>query len=117
LITFMVALALLIAVALTVGSYVQMRRQMIEAGITGQITNAAGDATRQIKSWMEIRSSIVSAGVDAITRMDDPMPGIIQTGKSGKFQAAYLGTADKRMLGDHDMGLPGTRTMLTLVAR
>jgi len=106
LIAFVVALAVLIAVALTVGSYVQMRRQMIDIGISGQITNAANDATRQIKSWIDVRTSIVSAGVDAVQRMDDPMPGIIQTAKSGQFQAAYIGMADKRMLGDHDMGLP-----------
>ncbi|WP_133683657.1 methyl-accepting chemotaxis protein [Paludibacterium purpuratum] len=106
LIVFVVALAVLITCAMTVGSYLQMRNQLIDVSIKNEITNAAADTSRLIKSWIDVRMSIVTAGVENLSKADDPLPGIVQTAKSGLFQAAYLGTTDKRMIGDHDLGIP-----------
>ena len=48
----------------------------------------------------------MTAAVQALQSADDPLPAIVQTAKSGRFEAAYLGTPDKQMLSDHDMKLP-----------
>jgi len=106
LIIFVVILGGLIALALTIGSYLQMRDQLIEGGISGEVTHAASDTGKSIKDWIDIRMAMVTAGIDAVSRADDPIPAIVETAKSGHFQAAYMGLTDKRMLGDHDMGLP-----------
>ena len=106
LIAFVVALAALIALALTVGSYLQMRSHMVDVSLTSEITSTAGDSAKLIQDWIAIRKSITTAGVQAVTAAADPIPALVQTAKSGQFEAAYLGMADKRMLTDHDMGLP-----------
>jgi methyl-accepting chemotaxis protein len=106
LIVFVVLLAALIALALTIGSYLQMRSHVIDESLTSEITGTAGDSAKLIQDWIAIRESITSAGVQAVIAAPDPMPAIVQTAKSGLFQAAYLGMADKRMLTDHEMGLP-----------
>jgi methyl-accepting chemotaxis protein len=100
------ALAALITLAVTVGSYSQMRNQLINTGIRNEVGATAAGAGALIKEWIATRKSIVAAGVQTVQSADDPLPAIVQTAKSGKFEAAYLGTPDKRMIADHDMQLP-----------
>ena len=100
------ALAALITVAITVGSYVQMRNQLINTAIRNEVVGTAVGTSALIKEWISTRKAIVSAGVLALKTADDPLPAIVQTAKSGKFEAAYLGTPDKQMIADHDMKLP-----------
>ena len=100
------ALAALITVAITVGSYVQMRNQLINTAIRNEVVGTATGTSALIKEWIATRKAIVSAGVSALKTASDPLPAIVQTAKSGKFEAAYLGTPDKQMIADHDMKLP-----------
>jgi len=100
------ALAALITIAVTVGSYIQMREQLINAGIRNEVSATAAGASALIKEWITMRKSIVAAGVQSAQTAEDPLAAIIQTAKSGNFQAAYLGTPDKQMIADHDMQLP-----------
>jgi len=100
------ALAALITIAVTVGSYIQMREQLINAGIRNEVGATAAGASALIKEWITTRKSIVAAGVQSAQTAEDPLAAIIQTAKSGNFQAAYLGTPDKQMIADHDMQLP-----------
>ena len=100
------ALAALITVAITIGSYVQMRSQLINTAIRNEVSGTAAGTSALIKEWITTRKAIVSAGVLALQSADDPMPAIVQTAKSGRFEAAYLGTPDKQMIADHDMKLP-----------
>ena len=100
------ALAALITIAVTVGSYVQMREQLISTGIRNEIRSTAAGSGALIKEWITTRKSIVAAGVQSAQTAEDPLPAIIQTAKSGKFEAAYLGMPDKQMITDHDMQLP-----------
>lgn len=100
------ALAALITLAVTVGSYGQMRNQLINTGIRNEVGATAAGAGALIKEWIATRKSIVAAGVQTVQSADDPLPAIVQTAKSGKFEAAYLGTPDKQMIADHDMQLP-----------
>jgi methyl-accepting chemotaxis protein len=100
------ALAALITVAITIGSYVQMRNQLINTAIRNEVVGTAAGTSALIKEWITTRKAIVSAGVLALQSADDPLPAIVQTAKSGRFEAAYLGTPDKQMISDHDMKLP-----------
>ena len=100
------ALAALITVAITVGSYVQMRNQLINTAIRNEVVGTAAGTSALIKEWITTRKAIVTAGVQALQSAEDPLPAIVQTAKSGKFEAAYLGTPDKQMIADHDMKLP-----------
>ena len=99
-------LAALITLAITVGSYVQMRNQLINTAIRNEVSGTAAGTSALIKEWIATRKSIVTAGVQALQAADDPLAAIVQTAKSGKFEAAYLGTPDKQMIADHDMKLP-----------
>lgn len=101
-----VAITTIVTVAITVGSYVQMRSQLIHTGIRNEASGTAVGVSALIKEWISTRKAIVTAGVQAVQTADDPLPGVVQTAKSGKFQAAYLGTPDKKMIQDHDMQLP-----------
>lgn len=100
------ALAALITIAITIGSYVQMRNQLINTGIRNEVSGTAVGTSALIKEWIATRKAIVAAGVQAAQAADDPLPAIMQVAKSGRFEAAYLGTPDKRMIADHDMKLP-----------
>ena len=100
------SLAALITVAITIGSYVQMRNQLINTAIRNEVSGTAAGTSALIKEWIATRKAIVSAGVQALQSADDPLPAIVQTAKSGRFEAAYLGTPDKQMIADHDMKLP-----------
>ena len=100
------ALAALITIAVTVGSYVQMREQLINTGIRNEVRSTAAGSGALIKEWITTRKSIVAAGVQSAQTAEDPLAAIVQTAKSGKFEAAYLGTPDKQMITDHDMQLP-----------
>ncbi len=100
------ALAVLITAAVTVGSYVQMRGQLIDTGIRNEVSATATGTSALIKEWIATRKSIVAAGVLTAQTAEDPLPAIIQVAKSGKFEAAYMGTPDKQMIQDHDMQLP-----------
>ena len=99
-------LAVLVTVVLTVGSYVQMRGQLVDSVIGGGIREAAQGTSSLISEWIATRKAIVTAGIQTAQTIDDPIPAIVQTAKSGQFEAAYLGMADKRMITDHDMKLP-----------
>ena len=99
-------LATLITVAVTVGSYVQMRNQLIDTAIRNEVSGAAVGTGALIGEWISTRKAIVTAGVQALQAADDPLAAIVQTARSGKFEAAYLGTPDKAMIADHDMKLP-----------
>lgn len=99
-------LAALVTVVLTVGSYMQMRSQLVDSVIGSGIREAAQGTSALISEWIATRKAIVTAGIQATQSIDDPMPAIVQTAKSGQFEAAYLGMADKRMIADHDMKLP-----------
>jgi methyl-accepting chemotaxis protein len=100
------ALATLITVVITLGGYLEMRHQIIDAGIKKEVSTAAAGTTQLIRQWMQIRKDIVAAGAQRIESGDAPLPVIVQIARSGNFQAAYLGTPDKQMIGDHDMQLP-----------
>lgn len=100
------ALAALITTALTIGSYLQMRNQLIDTGIHNEVRGTAVGTSALIREWIATRKSIVAAGVHTAQVAENPLAAIIQTAKSGKFEAAYLGTPDKRMIADHDMKLP-----------
>ena len=100
------ALAALITVAITLGSYVQMRNQLINTAIRNEVSGTAAGTSALIKEWISTRKAIVTAAVQALQSADDPLPAIVQTAKSGRFEAAYLGTPDKQMISDHDMKLP-----------
>ena len=100
------ALAVVITGAVTVGSYTQMRDQLINTGIRNEVSATATGAGALIKEWIATRKAIVAAGVHTAQTADDPLPAIVQVAKSGKFEAAYLGTPDKQMIADHDMQLP-----------
>ena len=100
------ALAALITVAITIGSYVQMRNQLINTAIRNEVSGTAAGTSALIKEWISTRKAIVTAAVQALQSADDPLPAIVQTAKSGRFEAAYLGTPDKQMISDHDMKLP-----------
>lgn len=100
------ALAALITIVITMGSYIQMRNQLINTGIRNEVSGTAVGTSALIKEWISTRKSIVAAGVQAAQAAEDPLAAIIQAAKSGKFEAAYLGTPDKRMIADHDMKLP-----------
>ena len=100
------ALAALITIAITIGSYVQMRNQLINTAIRNEVSGTAAGTSALIKEWMTTRKAIVTAGVQALQTADDPLAAVVQTAKSGKFEAAYLGTPDKKMISDHDMKLP-----------
>jgi len=99
-------LAALITLAITIGSYVQMRNQLINTAIRNEVGGTAAGTSALIKEWIATRKSIVTAGAQALQAADDPLAAIVQTAKSGKFEAAYLGTPDKQMIADHDMKLP-----------
>jgi methyl-accepting chemotaxis protein len=103
---FVVMLAVMIACAMTISSYIQMRNQLIDVSIKNEITNAAVDTTHLIGSWVDAQKSMVAGGVDALSHANDPMPGIVQTAKSGGFQATYFATPDKKIIGDRDLGVP-----------
>ena len=120
------ALAVVITGAVTVGSYTQMRNQLINTGIRNEVSATAIGASALIREWISTRKSIVAAGVQAAQTADDPLAAVVQVAKSGKFEAAYLGTPDKQMIQDHDMQLPagydptsrpGTRTTSAPAAR
>ena len=100
------ALAVVITGAVTVGSYTQMRNQLINTGIRNEVSATAIGASALIREWISTRKSIVAAGVQAAQTADDPLAAVVQVAKSGKFEAAYLGTPDKQMIQDHDMQLP-----------
>ena len=100
------ALAALITIAITIGSYIQMRNQLINSAIRNEVSGTAAGTSALIKEWIATRKSIVSAGVQALKAADDPLAAVVQTARSGKFEAAYLGTPDKKMISDHDMKLP-----------
>jgi len=99
-------LAALITLAITIGSYMQMRNQLINTAIRNEVGGTAAGTSALIKEWIATRKAIVTAGVQALQAADDPLAAIVQTAKSGKFEAAYLGTPDKQMIADHDMKLP-----------
>ena len=92
------ALAVLITAAVTVGSYVQMRGQLIDTGIRNEVSATATGTSALIKEWIATRKSIVAAGVHTAQTADDPLPAIVQVAKSGKFEAAYLGTPDEMLI-------------------
>ena len=96
----------MITVAITIGSYVQMRNQLINTAIRNEVSGTAVGTSALIKEWISTRKAIVTAAVQALQSADDPLPAIVQTAKSGRFEAAYLGTPDKQMISDHDMKLP-----------
>ena len=100
------ALAVLITAIVTVGSYIQMRDQLINTGIHNEVSATAAGTSALIKEWVSTRKAIVAAGVEAAQAADDPLAAVVQVAKSGKFEAAYLGTPDKQMIQDHDMKLP-----------
>ena len=106
LIALILAIAALITIAITAGSYVQMRRQLIDAAISSEVKASASGTSQLIREWIATRKSIVTAGVQGLQSAEDPLPAIVQTAKSGGFEAAYLGTPDKKMIADHDMKLP-----------
>jgi methyl-accepting chemotaxis protein len=106
LIFFMIMLAAIIALSLTVGSYLQMRNQMVGQALNTEISGTVDDSIRLIQSWISIRTSITSAGADNLASGGEISPALVQTAKSGLFQAAYIGMADHRMLTDHEMSLP-----------
>ena len=99
-------LAVLITGAVTIGSYLQMRSQLINTGIHNEVSATATGTSALIKEWISTRKSIVAAGVQTAQTAEDPLAAIVQVAKSGKFEAAYLGTPDKQMIQDHDMQLP-----------
>ena len=91
------ALAVLITAIVTVGSYIQMRDQLINTGIHNEVSATAAGTSALIKEWVSTRKAIVAAGVEAAQAADDPLAAVVQVAKSGKFEAAYLGTPDKQM--------------------
>jgi methyl-accepting chemotaxis protein len=103
---FIIVLSSLITIALTLGGYVQMRSQLIHTAIRNEISATASGTSQLIKEWVSTRKSIVTAGVEALSKAETPEAVIVQTAKSGNFDAAYLGTPDKQMITDHDMKLP-----------
>ena len=103
---FIIVLSSLITIALTLGGYVQMRSQLIHTAIRNEISATASGTSQLIKEWVSTRKSIVTAGVEALSKAETPEAVIVQTAKSGNFDAAYLGTPDKQMITDHDMNLP-----------
>ena len=82
------------------------RGQLIDTGIRNEVSATATGTSALIKEWIATRKSIVAAGVLTAQTAEDPLPAIIQVAKSGKFEAAYMGTPDKQMIQDHDMQLP-----------
>ncbi|MFT4172575.1 MAG: methyl-accepting chemotaxis protein [Rhodocyclaceae bacterium] len=106
LIGVILALATLITVAITLGGYLEMRHQIIDAGIKKEVSTAAAGTTQLIHQWMATRKNIVTAGAQRIENGDVALPVIVQIARSGDFEAAYLGTPDKQMITDHDMQLP-----------
>jgi len=99
---FIIVLSSLITIALTLGGYVQMRSQLIHTAIRNEISATASGTSQLIKEWVSTRKAIVSAGVEALSKAEKPEAVIVQTAKSGNFDAAYLGTPDKQMITDHD---------------
>jgi len=106
LIGFILLLAALIAVALTTVGYLQTRSELINNSIRNEMLATAKGTNQLIKAWINTRKAIVTAGVQTLEASDNPQLAIVQTAKSGNFQAAYLGTPDKQMIADHDMQLP-----------
>ena len=76
-------LAALVTVVLTVGSYMQMRSQLVDAVIGNGIREAAQGTSSLISEWIATRKAIVTAGIQTAQTIDDPMPAIVQTAKSG----------------------------------
>ncbi|WP_417068495.1 methyl-accepting chemotaxis protein [Niveibacterium terrae] len=100
------ALTTLITAVITLGCYVQMRDQLINTSIRNEVKASAAGTSQLIKEWISVRKAIVTAAAQSLQATDAPLPAIVQTAKSGGFQAAYLGTPDKQMIADHDMQLP-----------
>ena len=66
------ALAVLITAIVTVGSYIQMRDQLINTGIHNEVSATAAGTSALIKEWVSTRKAIVVAGVEAAQAADDP---------------------------------------------
>lgn len=106
LIVFTALLATLIALALTVGSYLRMRNEMIQNGLRNEVVSTANGTSRTIKEWVTGKERIITAFAQALGKTEDPAPVIVQTAASATFDSAYFGTADKQMLANKDLGLP-----------
>ncbi|MBS1207806.1 MAG: hypothetical protein H6R19_204 [Proteobacteria bacterium] len=99
-------LVALVTLSISIGSYFQMRNQLINIAISNEVDAVDAGVSELIQQWVGIRTGLVTAGVQAIEAAESPLPAIVQTAKAGNFQAAYLGTPDKQMITDHDMQLP-----------
>ncbi len=106
LIVFVAMLATLIALTLTVGSYLRMRNEMIGNGLRNEIASTANGTSRTIKEWVLGKERIITAFAAALGKTEDPVPVIAQTSASATFDSAYFGTVDKQMLTIKDLGLP-----------
>ncbi|MDQ7988593.1 MAG: methyl-accepting chemotaxis protein [Candidatus Dactylopiibacterium sp.] len=101
-----VALTTLATLAVSLGSYLQMRSQLIDSSITNEVNATEAGTSHLIREWISARLALVTAGARAVEAADTPQAAIVQTAQAGKFQAAYLGMPDKQMVTDHPMQLP-----------
>ena len=99
-----VGIVALTLVAMSAANYVTVRghtRQQVSQALD-ELAAARADAIRQ---WVRSQRDIV-ASLQPAVEAADPVPLLKQAARSGRLEAAYVGTPDKRMVFDVPQNLP-----------
>ncbi len=101
-----IALLLFVTIGLiSAGGYIKMRDVMVQA-LESEITATARGYDISLRNWVKDHELITHSVAESLVKGGDPTPALIQGERSGAFDSAYFGTADKQMIATHLIGLP-----------
>ncbi|TJZ74080.1 methyl-accepting chemotaxis protein [Chitiniphilus eburneus] len=103
---FVAVLLVALTVILTTTMYISMRAQ-INDGLNHEIQGTAQGYESMLQTWVKDKGQIVTALAQSLRTAQDPVPTLQLAANSAKFDSAYFGTPDKRMIESRDLGLPG----------
>ncbi|GAA5787095.1 methyl-accepting chemotaxis protein [Chitiniphilus shinanonensis] len=102
---FVAALLVVLTLILSTTMYVSMRSQ-IDDGLQNEIQGTAQGYESMLRTWVQDKGQIVTSLAQSLRTAPDPVPALQLAAGSAKFDSAYLGTPDKRMIESRKLGLP-----------
>ncbi|WP_148715236.1 methyl-accepting chemotaxis protein [Chitinolyticbacter meiyuanensis] len=103
---FVAVLTIAVTAVLTLAAYSRMRVEIIDHGLTNEIRGVGQGYDAMVRTWVGDRQQTVTALAQSLGAASEPTPALQLAANSAKFDSAYLGTPDKKMITSRPLELP-----------